>query len=77
MLCFQILVYNFIMSVLWLYVREGVFDSEVAHRKSRLPLIVGQMPKLVISLTDKNKTAWSSSLGTEISLENPVHTANI
>lgn len=36
----------------------------------------GQMPKLVISLTDKNKTAPNSSLGTETSLENPEHTAN-
>lgn len=36
----------------------------------------GQMPKLVIFLTDKNKTAPNSSLGTETSLENPEHTAN-
>lgn len=28
------------MPVLWLYTREGVFDSEDAHRKSRLPLTV-------------------------------------
>lgn len=28
------------MPVLWLYSREGVFDSEDAHRKSRLPLTV-------------------------------------
>lgn len=35
-----------------------------------------QMPKLVIFLTDKNKTAPNSSLGTETSLENPEHIAN-
>lgn len=39
-------------------------------------LFVAQMPKLVISLKDKNKTAQNSSLGTETSLENPAHTAN-
>lgn len=77
-LCFQILLYNFIMSVLWLYMREGVFDFEDAHRKPCLPLIVWWSDAKADDFLNrqKNKTAPHSSLGTETSLENPEHTAN-
>lgn len=78
MLCLQILLYNFIMSVLWLYMREGVFDFEDAHRKPCLPLIVWWSDAKAGDFLNrqKNKTAPHSSLGTETSLENPEHTAN-
>lgn len=46
------------MSVLWLYMREGVFDSAGTRLRSHL-LFAAQTPKLVIAITDKNKTAWN------------------
>lgn len=53
-----------------LVVHEGVCLTLKTHVGNHVShsLFVGQMPKLVISLTDKNKTARNSSLGTETSL---------
>lgn len=65
------------MSVLWLYMREGVFDSEDAHRKSCLPLTVCWSDAKAGDFLNRQEQNWSdSSLGTETPLENPAHTAN-
>lgn len=76
---FQILLYSFIMSALWLYTREeGVFDSEDARRKACLPLtICWSDAKAGDFLNRQEQNCSEQQLGNRnFFIENPAHTAD-